>query len=1761
MKRPSFGTAPRQFRWSRLARRLVATLCIVSGVDNALAQRAVTTLAGAAGVPGSASATAVTGTDARFNFATPSGAVIDAGGNVYVADTVNHVIRKITSAGIVTIFAGSAGVIGSADGTGAAAGFYAPQGLAIDGLGNLYVADTGNHAIRMITPSGLVSTVAGTAGGVTPLPGYVNAIGTAARFRSPVGVAADRAGAGGGARYLFVADTQNNAIRRIDVSTRSVVTHAGGVPNFGLPATPGNVEGTYNGVDAINLAAFNLPTAIVSDITGFSVYVADSGNHVIRRIVFDTINTSTSRIAGTGTPGYLEGFSTGAAFNNPTGLALDASSSTLIVADTFNQVVRSVTTSGVTSLIAGAPGAPGSADGLAVITARFNRPTGVATDVVGNIFVVDTLNATVRRVSSALAPIISVHPVAQTASLGSTVTFTAAATGTPSPTYQWQRFRMGDTSFVSLAEGAPYTGTQTGTLTITPVGAEMAGDLYQLVANNGVASVATVAAQLSVNLGPIYTTWAGLAGSPGVLDGVGATARFRSPMNMGQDTAGNVYVADTGNHVIRKISPSGVVTTLAGTPGVPGATEGLSASARFNSPSGVAVDLQGNVYVADTGNHTIRIITPSGVVGTFAGLAGNLGSADGAGSNARFQFPSAIVSDSTGALYVADTLNHTIRKIVAGTVSTLAGTAGTQGSLDGSGISARFAFPSGIAVDAAFTVYVADTVNHVIRMITAAGVVTTPAGLANVSGSADGAGNIARFNQPKAVAVDGTTIYIADSGNHTIRSMTVAAGVGTVTTVAGVAGSSGTADGALNLARFNSPSGVIASGGVVTVADTQNHTIRRTGAGTAAGIVQQPQNQVAALGGTVSFTVTVTGSPTPVFQWQRRAAGTSDFISLANDATYSGATTPTLTISSINAGMAGDEFRVLLNNLVTPAFLSDVASLSIATPPVITSANNATFRIGQNNAFTVTATSTPAAQFTATGLPSWVTLDPVSGVLSGTPTSTSGSPFTIVITANPGTGASTATTQTFTLTVEPEQAAPTITSHPASVTVNRGENATFSVTASGSSPLSYQWRRNGAAINGATSTTLVVPNAQAASAGAYSVTVSNAFGNVTSNPATLAVNTAPVIAAQPRSQTVLAGGSVTLSADVSGASGITYQWRRNGVAIPGATGATHTVTNASAAEAGNYDVVITNPLGSVTSSIAQLNVVSGPSAPVFTLHPASRTTTLGGAVTLAVAATGVPAPTYQWRRNGVALAGATGASYSIANAQPGDAGTYDVVATSSAGTATSLAGTVRIIARSYAGIYFGTFAGNLGTFAIYVRGDNTGMFLGYLPGSTAPVVNLGLSVNDAGQFSFSQGAVATAATREGEPARAAALAAVTVNGMLGADGSVTGSITGGANASLSGNRVADTGTTQGVAGYYQAGAPNSGAVAHVIASADGRAFVLAQTGAASDGGTGTVGAGGQVAISTGRSSVTGTIQPANGTISLAAAGAVAGTYTGASESVLAVQRLLNISSRARVAGGDTVAIAGFVISGNESKPVLIRAVGPSLGLAPFNLTGVLSNPKLDLHRLGAGGSAELVATSTGIAGNRVGIDAAGAHIGAFALGAAGNDSAILTTLSPGNYTATVSSATTNTGVALIEVYDLSAATAGQKLLNISTRASAGSAENTLIAGVVVSGVAPKRVLIRAVGPGLAVFGVSGVLAQPTLTLYDQGGQPVALNTGWTNSADAAAITSASAQVGAFPLASGDSAIVVSLPSGNYTAQVTAPGTATGVALVELYELP
>lgn len=320
---------------------------------------------------------------------------------------------------------------------------------------------------------------------------------------------------------------------------------------------------------------------------------------------------------------------------------------------------------------------------------------------------------------------------------------------------------------------------------------------------------------VNVTMAPILDQVLTLAGTglADQTDGVGANARFNDPRGMAMDAFGNLYVADTSNHKIRKITPGGAVSTVAGS-GTPAFADGTGAAASFNGPSGVAVDPNGNLYVADTFNHRIRMITPAGDVSTLAG-SGATGSANTTGTTATFWEPWGITLDTSGNLYVADFQNNVIRKIATPSMSV---TTFSVGTLNG---------PSGLAINASNELYVASYFESLIKRISVGGTVMSFAGTGTAGYAGDGGpANVAQFNQPRAVAVDASgSVYVADTFNFRIRR--ISPDGNNVVTVAGE-GVNGMVEGPPATARFAAAFGIAVrgNGARVYLADTFNQRIR-----------------------------------------------------------------------------------------------------------------------------------------------------------------------------------------------------------------------------------------------------------------------------------------------------------------------------------------------------------------------------------------------------------------------------------------------------------------------------------------------------------------------------------------------------------------------------------------------------------------------------------------------------------------------------------------------------------------------------------------------------------------------------------------------------------------------------------------------------------------------------------------------------------------------------------------------------------------------
>ena len=740
----------------------------------------VTTLAGKPTVSGTADGT---GTAAQFYH--PSGVAVDGSGNVYVADQYNHTIRKITSVGNVTTLAGTAGSNGSADGTGVAALFFGPAGVALDGSGNVYVADQWNDAIRAITSAGVVTTLAGSSGNT----GSADGLGNAAQFNGPAGVTVDVSG------NVYVADQYNYTIRKI-TPDRNVFTLAGS------PGVAGSADG--NG----NVALFSGPFGIAVDGSG-NLYVGDYYNYTIRKITPAAITTPTVT----------------------TGAANFATTSSVTLTGTVNPNGVSTTAQfeygltnayGFTAIVTVSPSAGATAQNVSALL------SGLQPGVIYH-YRLDATNANGMAEGSDATFSTEGVPIVTTGAAisGTSTSATLAGTVNPNGFMSTAQFRYGLTTLyggTATVLLSPSNGLTAQSLNATLTGLQPGANYHYCMAAtnyNGTAfgSDATFTTPVQVS------TFAGSPGVSGTTDATGSAALFNGPFGITVDGSGNFYVVDTENFAVRKITASGGVTTFAGHAGVPGSANGTGSAILFGYPTGIATDGSGNVYVADYAS--IRKITTAGVSNTFAGDLRSSGSVDGSAATARFSFPEGLAVDGSNNVYVADTYNHTIRKITsAGIVSTLAGSPGVLGNTDATGSNAQFNYPSGVAVDANGNVYVADQYNQTIRKITSAGAVSTLAGTPGATGTSDGTGSAAQFYLPVGIAMgENGNLYVADQYNQTIRKITPA---GVVSTLAGTIRSAGSADGVGRVAQFNGPAGItMDTTGNLYVTDQNNHTIRK----------------------------------------------------------------------------------------------------------------------------------------------------------------------------------------------------------------------------------------------------------------------------------------------------------------------------------------------------------------------------------------------------------------------------------------------------------------------------------------------------------------------------------------------------------------------------------------------------------------------------------------------------------------------------------------------------------------------------------------------------------------------------------------------------------------------------------------------------------------------------------------------------------------------------------------------------------------------
>ncbi|SPF33820.1 NHL repeat containing protein (modular protein) [Candidatus Sulfopaludibacter sp. SbA4] len=634
-------------------------------------------------------------------------------------------------------------------------------GVAVDSSGNTYFPSPNLNAVFKADPSGVVTRIAGT--GVS---GYSGDGGPAlgAQLNSPNGVAVDSLG------NIYIADTNNWRVRRVDTSG-SITTVAGNggysYAGDGGPATLAGLRGAYG---------------IAVDAAG-SLYIADSGNQVIRKV--DTSGTITT-VAGNGSYGYSGdgGAATGAKLYYPYGVAVDAAGN-LYIADSDNLRVRKVDTSGTITTVAGTGSCCDSGDGGAAASARLGYPYGVAVDAAGNLYIADGSGERVRKVNA--------DGIITTVAGNGVVGFS------------------GDGGAATRAQLRSPQG----------VAVDGSGNLY--IADSGNARIREVNAA-----GAIATLVGG-----GVNDGgLGVFGLLNQPSGVVRDNSGNTYIADSNNHRVRKLAASGTIATVAGTGVAGSAGDGrAAASALLNAPQGLALDISGNLYIADSNNHRVRKVDGFGNITTAAGNGGccTFGGDGGPATDALIGTPYALAVDSSGNLYVSDTSNNVIRMVdTSGTITTVAGIGSSGYAGDGGAATGSKLYgPYGLAVDTAGNLYIADRYNYRVRMVSTTGIITTVAGNGNCCYGGDGgAATKAMLDDPSGVAVDAAgNLYIADTYTDRIRKVTAN---GTITTVAGGGGYGYSGDGgSATGATFRYPYGIsVDAAGNIVVADQNNNAVR-----------------------------------------------------------------------------------------------------------------------------------------------------------------------------------------------------------------------------------------------------------------------------------------------------------------------------------------------------------------------------------------------------------------------------------------------------------------------------------------------------------------------------------------------------------------------------------------------------------------------------------------------------------------------------------------------------------------------------------------------------------------------------------------------------------------------------------------------------------------------------------------------------------------------------------------------------------------------
>jgi hypothetical protein len=875
-----------------------------------------------------------------------------------------------------------------------------------------------------------------------------------------------------------------------------------------------------------------------------------------------------------------------------------------------------------------------------------------------------------------------------------------------------------------------------------------------------------------------------------------------------------------------------------------------------------------------------------------------------------------------------------------------------------------------------------------------------------------------------------------------------------------------------------------------------------TSAGGASGTVGTP----------FLYTITATNNPTSYNIAQLPPGLTASGAQISGTPTTAG-----LFFTSISANNgSGQGAVVVLFFTINPA----------GPIPSLTSAALVSSPAGAAFSYAITATNSPTS-FSATGLPAGLSLDSTTGIISGTPAAPQVA--TVVLTASNSYGSS--LPRNLVLTIGDFS---TITSA-ASVTGTANSSLSYSLTAS-NSPVTYNVTGlpAGLSINATTGAITGTPS----TAGSYTVTASanNALGIGPSTNITFDVDDtsgnapliAPQILAAPAPLSATVGSSVQFSVTAAGSGTLGYQWSLNNIPISGATAPTLTLYLVNASDAGSYTVLVANAQGAVVSAPAVLTIQSLFVPPFITADPSKTSATAGSPASFTVGASGNGPLTYQWLMNGSPIAGATAATLTLPAVQTSDAGTYSVTVGNAAGSVTSMGAVLSVFAEAFAPIFqyqpstTTVTTGGTATLAVGIVGSPPITYQWSeggvaIPGATSSSLTFSpVTAADAGVYSVVISDSAGTVTSMD--------AALTVDPAGGAPVPVSIAV-----------QPIPVSTTVGGSATFVVAANGDASITYQwrknqapIAGATSPTFTISDV-QASD--TGTY----DVEVANGFSADVSFPTP------------LVVLQSGAPS------RLVNVSVRGFSGTGPQALAIGFVVGGTGAESALVRAVGPTL--SDFGVTGLLADPQLTLFSQGS------VLASNDNWGGTASLTAAFAQAGAFPLPPASLDSALLASLEPGAYSAQVAGAGGGTGVVLLEMYDTDISPSPTaRFVNVSARGLAGSGANELTVGFVVDGGSSETILIRGIGPTLSEFSVAGALSATQLTVYDSNQNVVASNSGWGGSLALQAVFNS---VSAFdlPPTSGDSAVVVTLAPGAYTAVVSGANGSTGIALLEVYEMP